>query len=55
MFQDLGQIFAIQELSDIAKKFLLSIQYSEGMKLRNKEKLILLQKIVSSDLFLHQG
>lgn len=55
MFQDLGQIFEIQELSDIAKKFLQSIQYTEGTKLRNKEKLNLLQKMVSSDLFVQKG
>eukprot|EP01114_Cavostelium_apophysatum_P014920 TRINITY_DN3977_c0_g1_i2.p1 TRINITY_DN3977_c0_g1~~TRINITY_DN3977_c0_g1_i2.p1 ORF type:complete len:1173 (+),score=379.10 TRINITY_DN3977_c0_g1_i2:1536-5054(+) len=54
MFQDLGQIFDIRELSDIACKFIESVQYSDSLKLLNLEKLSLIQKLISAELFLNE-
>ena len=55
MLQDLGQIFNRKELSEIAKKFIQSAQYGESLKHINTEKLFLLQKFVSGDLFMQDG
>jgi hypothetical protein len=55
MFQDLGQIFDIKELSGIAARFIESVQYGENLKLMNMEKLLLIHKLVCSDYFLNPG
>ncbi len=55
MFQDLGLIFDIKELSGIASRFIESVQYGENLKLMNMEKLQLIHKLVCSELFLQQG
>jgi hypothetical protein len=51
----LAQIFDIKELSEIAKKFIGSAQYGESLKYINTEKLFLLQKLVTGDLFMQDG
>jgi hypothetical protein len=53
MSQDLKQIFDVKEYCAITIKFIESVQYSENFKLMNLEKLQLIHKLVSSDLFLN--
>lgn len=56
IFGDLEKIFTRKELSSIISRFIQSVQYSPQLELLNKEKLILLNKLVcNSSLFLDKG
>lgn len=55
MFQDLSEIFDVKELATIASKFIESVHFSQNLKYLNTEKLLLMRKLVDSELFLQQG
>ena len=54
MSQDLKSIFDVKEYCAITIKFIESVQYTENFKLMNIEKLQLIHKLVSSDLFVNK-
>eukprot|EP01132_Coremiostelium_polycephalum_P004848 gene4848-6043_t len=52
MFSDLGQLFSIEERSEIAKNFVDSVRFDEGFKILNMEKMNVILKLTEGDLFL---
>ncbi|EGC38812.1 hypothetical protein DICPUDRAFT_27977 [Dictyostelium purpureum] len=51
MFNDLGQLFSIEERGTIARNFVDSVRYDESYKLLNMEKMNVILNLVEGDLF----
>jgi len=52
MFNDLGELFSIEERSEIAKNFVDSVRFDEGFKILNMEKMNVILNLTEGDLFL---
>ncbi|EGG21230.1 SH3 domain-containing protein [Cavenderia fasciculata] len=55
MFSDLGQLFSIEERSEIAKNFIDSVRFDESLRLLNMEKMNVILKLTEGDLFLQNS
>ncbi|KYQ89326.1 SH3 domain-containing protein [Tieghemostelium lacteum] len=53
MFNDLGQLFSLEERSRIAINFVDSVIFEEGLKILNMEKMNVILNLTQGDLFLH--